>query len=284
MSKKEYMRLSGCDDPWYCRTCVIPFFLDSFFDDTSSNGSMHQTENRSSHGEAVDHSDECEHSAQQYPKDLGVIHYNLPNSMNSESPIDRPFKLICLSETWLNADVSDDDINLPGYSIARKDCVRRIGGGVAIHYLVFYIVIEVQVPKGKSILVSCVYIPPKEVNHYTLAHLSATMEKCLDYKFACLGSNYDQLSLQSMELVTMCRHYHLDQLIIEPTRITTQSQSLLDVVLTTKSELICDSGVLLHSMSDHSAIYCFRKSSLKNQPRYHILTEIWISSSMSIST
>ena len=81
--------------------------------------------------------------------------------------------------------------------------------------------------------------------------------------------NYDQLSPQSMELVTMCQHYHLDQLITEPTRIITQSQSLLDVVLTTKSELICDSGILLHSMSDHSAIYCFRKSSLKNQPRYH---------------
>ena len=91
VSKKEYMRLSGCDDPWYCHTCVIPFFSDSFFDDTSSNSGMHQTENRSSHGEAVDHSDECEQLAQQYPKNLGVIHYNLPNSinlMNSESPIE----------------------------------------------------------------------------------------------------------------------------------------------------------------------------------------------------
>ena len=48
-------------------------------------------------------------------------------------------------------------------------------------YKLELIVIEVQVPKGKSILVSCVYVPPKEVNHYTLAHLSATMEKCLDY-------------------------------------------------------------------------------------------------------
>ena len=55
-------------------------------------------------------------------------------------------------------------------------------------YKLELIVIKVQVPKGKSILVSCVYIPPKEVNHYTLAHLSATMEKCLDHKFACWGS------------------------------------------------------------------------------------------------
>ena len=66
----------------------------------------------------------------------------------------------------------------------------------------------------------------------------------------------------------MCHHYHLEQLITEPTRITTQSQSLLDIILTTNSKLICDSGVLQHSMSDHFAIYCFRKSSLKNQPRY----------------
>ena len=85
----------------------------------------------------------------------------------------QPFKLICLLETWLNADVSDDEINLPGYSTVRKDSVGRIGGGVAIHYSdnisvrhrldlehgkLELIVIEVQVPKGKSILVSCVYV------------------------------------------------------------------------------------------------------------------------------
>ena len=55
---------------------------------------------------------------------------------------------------------------------------------------------------------------------------------------------------------------------MSPLENTTQSQSLLDVILTTNKELICDSGVLLYSMSDHSAIYCFCKSSLKNQPRY----------------
>ena len=51
------------------------------------------------------------------------------------------------------------------------------------------------------------------------------------------------------------------------------SQSLIDVVLTTNKEWICDSGVLCHSMSDHSAAYCIYQSALRSQASY--VTETW---------
>ena len=57
----------------------------------------------------------------------------------------------------------------------------------------------------------------------------------------------------------------MDQLINEPTRTTLHSQSLLDVMLTTNKERICDSCVLCHSMSDHSAIYCIYRSAVRSQ-------------------
>ena len=60
----------------------------------------------------------------------------------------------------------------------------------------------------------------------------------------------------------------MDQLINEPTRTTLHSQSLLDVVLTTNKERICDSGVLCHSMSDHSAIYCIYQSAVRSQASF----------------
>ena len=59
----------------------------------------------------------------------------------------------------------------------------------------------------------------------------------------------------------------MDQLIHTPTRITAHSESL-DVFLTSNKELINDSGVLVHTMSDHSAVYCMCKATLKPAVRY----------------
>ena len=48
----------------------------------------------------------------------------------------------------------------------------------------------------------------------------------------------------------------MDQPIHTLTRITAHSKSLLDAILTSNKERINDSGVLVHAMSDHSAVYC----------------------------
>ena len=69
-------------------------------------------------------------------------------------------------------------------------------------------------------------------------------------------------------LVTICQSYHTDQLIHTPTRITAHSKSLLDVVLTLNKERINDSGLLVHTMSDHLAVYSIRKATLKPAVRY----------------
>jgi ribosomal protein L44E len=37
--------------------------------------------------------------------------------------------IVCICETWLNATVLSSEL-LPGYSIFRRDRVRKIGGGV----------------------------------------------------------------------------------------------------------------------------------------------------------
>ena len=60
----------------------------------------------------------------------------------------------------------------------------------------------------------------------------------------------------------------MNQLIHTPTRITAHSESLLDVVLTSNKERINESGVLVHAMSDHSAVYCIHKATLKPAVRY----------------
>jgi hypothetical protein len=45
----------------------------------------------------------------------------------------KSFDILTLSETWLNPDISEDEINISGYSCVRKDRVNGVGGGVAIY-------------------------------------------------------------------------------------------------------------------------------------------------------
>ena len=82
--------------------------------------------------------------------------------------------------------------------------------------------------------------------------------------------NINQLSDKDSThgLVTICQSYHMDQLIHTPTRITAHSKSLLDVLLTSNKKHINDSGVLIHAMSDHSAVYCIHKATLKPAVRH----------------
>ena len=41
--------------------------------------------------------------------------------------------IICICETWLTPDILDPEIFLPNYSLFRKDCFLKMGGGVAIY-------------------------------------------------------------------------------------------------------------------------------------------------------
>ena len=56
-----------------------------------------------------------------------------------------------------------------------------------------------------------------------------------------------------------CTNFLLKQLIKTPTRITSNSLSLIDHVLTHSSVKISNSGVVDTTLSDHQLIFCTRK-------------------------
>ena len=47
--------------------------------------------------------------------------------------LDKSCDIICISETWLDSSISDEEIKIPDYEVVRKDRNRR-GGGVAIYF------------------------------------------------------------------------------------------------------------------------------------------------------
>ena len=41
--------------------------------------------------------------------------------------------LICITESWANANIGDGEINMNGYTVFRRDRKNRIGGGVLLY-------------------------------------------------------------------------------------------------------------------------------------------------------
>ena len=90
--------------------------------------------------------------------------------------------IFCLNETFLDASVTNSEINVDGYNILRNDRNRH-GGGVAIYiknsckyklreditskfHMIECIWIELQVQKSKSVLICSVYRAPSANSDY----------------------------------------------------------------------------------------------------------------------
>ena len=67
--------------------------------------------------------------------------------------------------------------------------------------------------------------------------------------------------------MNFARSVDMSQIITEPTRITSTTRSLIDLVFVNNPEhRIVDSGVVSLSLSDHCLVYCVVKSGVKKAP------------------
>ena len=174
--------------------------------------------------------------------------------------------VLTINETKLDSTIENSEIYLPGFEIIRKDRTvnGRNGGGVCIYLRtnINYImrddlssdnleclIIEITKPRSKSLLLGTWYRPPNSPT----SHLndfeniigkidSENQELCI------LGDiNIDlmqePISANASKLNSILDVYGMDQLITEPTRITNNSRSLIDLCLTNIPSKIINSGV-----------------------------------------
>ena len=76
-------------------------------------------------------------------------------------------------------------------------------------------------------------------------------------------------SPESRAFRNLCSSLNLTQLITSPTRVTSQSSTLIDVIMTTNTALVAGSGVMENHISDHYLIFTVLKLKLpKPQPTF----------------
>ena len=220
-------------------------------------------------------------------KGLHFIHINARSLLPKISEIkliaaNSKAAVIGISETWLDESVSDSEVEIENYTIYRKDRNRN-GGGVCAYVRSDFaynkrqdlqkegleaVWLELILPKTKPILICIGYRPPKQSNFFELLENSLLeYDNLSDREFYLLGDiniNLNQKksrnSLFNTSLYDWCHIFDLTQIITESTRISNNSESLIDHIYTSVKEKIAQSGVLNFGFSDHCVIYCTRKT------------------------
>ena len=214
------------------------------------------------------------------PQKIDEINFSMANKF---------IDLIAFNETRLDANITDNMINIDGYDVVRKDRSRN-GGGVCIYlrssinYKVRNdlvpteleaVCIEITKPYSKPFLVTTVYRPPSASSEF-FDHFEKLI-KAIDNEnkemFILGDLNCDMLKADSdsniptKKIKSLYELYQLTQLINEATRVTMTTTSLIDHIVTNTPEKISDSGVIHTGISDHSLL------SVCNQENfYHIQT------------
>lgn len=63
----------------------------------------------------------------------------------------------------------------------------------------------------------------------------------------------------------------MKQLITQPTRVTATSKSLIDVIMTSNSALIAESGVMKTHISDHYLVYAVLNLKMPKPPPTYVI-------------
>ena len=217
---------------------------------------------------------------------LRLIHYNICSlypkldEIKAElSLLEFKFHILCFTESWLTEDtyhLAHFDSYIPFHNLREN----KRGGGVSVyvtkdlnatvlshftlsncHIETLFLEIEVS---GAKLICGTIYRPPNGDNNIFLSSLQGLVESIdrRNYKEIVITGdfNYDLLKYDVDQPVQMflnsLHSYALYPLISKPTRVTENSNSLIDNIFITDPVNFV-SGTILSSLSDHYPVFCF---------------------------
>jgi len=198
--------------------------------------------------------------------------------------------VICISESWIDDSVTEDEIHIDGFCILRNDR-KREGGGVCTfirndiafrsrddlaHDSLETTWFELLLSKTKPIVVGTVYRPPDQKDFIepfeeVLSKIRSDVEVIILGDFnICVSKANTHLFKKYSDVLNL---FSLDQLIKTWTRVTDKSSSIIDHILCNTPSKIYQSGTMPIGLSDHFLIYCSRKT-VKGQINHHKVIKI----------
>lgn len=209
------------------------------------------------------------------------IHYLYPKLdeikilLHTQTNID----ILCLCETFLHEEFSDNELRINNYNLIRKDRQSH-GGGLLIYSKselpciqrddleindLELIWLEVRNHKQKSFLICYCYRPPSSTSEW-VEKFEQSLEKANveNKEIILLGDfNFNLLNETSntRSWLRTINSLQFDQLVQEPTRITDTTETLIDHVYSNLPENIIEVSVPCYAISDHYPVCLTRKPS-----------------------
>ena len=129
------------------------------------------------------------------------------------------------------------------------------------------IVFDMLLPKTKPILVGFLYRPPDQSKFLDKLSTAISRSNTFDNQEVYILGDFNINLMNKQKHIPngikrykeFCSLYGLEQLISTPTRVTMNSSSTLDHILTNSTDRVSQSGVIDTGLSDHQLIYCTRK-------------------------
>lgn len=183
------------------------------------------------------------------------------------------FDILCISETWLSGDILDENLLIDGYSLFRRDRDMNRWGGVcmyikkSIHCSVIpssrnieQLWVNISI-KNMKFAIGVIYRAPNsdvkdffEIFESDISHFLSSFDECL-----CLGDfNFDFLKpdiYYTRQFISLVDSLNLSQVVDQPTRITSTSVTLDDLILTSNTDLL-GSVEVYPFLADHEFIKC----------------------------
>ena len=223
---------------------------------------------------------------------FSVVHYNIQSILNKVDSIGsvlRNFNIICLTETWLGPNTTDEDLRIDDYSLYRRDRPTDNHGGVCVYIKediysrrrtdlelphVECVWVEINI-HHKKILIGTFYRPHNSpAKSYIKDSINLALDCNINDIFVTGDFNLDTPKHASNQnLRDICQHFNFDQLIVEPTHFTESSSSIIDLILTSTKSSILLSGVgdpsIDQSVQHHCPVY-FVLSTIRPLPQYQL--------------
>ena len=215
---------------------------------------------------------------------LNPVRLNFPEDLRAVKAVcielTVAFDIIALSETWLNENTFNL-CNIEGYVTESKHR-DRVGGGVALlvkqpleycvredvsfcNEFIESLFIEIHLhnqPKKTDVVIGVIYRPPDtDINSFVaiitdiLSVIKAERKTC--YILGDFNINLINVSnhIPTAEFLELMYSHAFTPLITKPTRVTSNTATLIDNIFTNSSRNSFN-GILLSDISDHFPIFC----------------------------
>lgn len=218
------------------------------------------------------------------PRGIKIGHVNVRNLLSKSKKDDvriiiqhYNFDVFAVTESWLKPDVMIDEIDVANYQLLRADRPgQKVGGGILLYIKSEFIIVDTTTPFSapvESIAVTlkrphlpqikiiAIYRPENSPTSFIDKFQDVLTSHTNEETYILGDFNLDQLSekAQPYKLKNVIYKCGFKQIINRPTRITSTSETLLDLMITNNPQLIITSGVWPTHLADHEITYLVRK-------------------------